>query len=328
LIITNHRSVLVRGTERISYKEEILRREKKHKSFLTKNQFMKGFVFVIPFMVVWGVFLAWPTVYGVFLSLRQWQGPMGSTFVGLENYRLLFNEPRFWNALKNTLVFAALAIPMIVIIGMLFALLLFKARQVPRAAAFGQAAFFFPYLLTVSIIALTWLWLLDGAYGLIPQGLSVFGITLPNFLNEPALILPVIAFVTAWWLAGYRMIVFQAGLEDIPPELFEVADIDGARSLMKFRHIILPLLKPTILYTVILTIISGFRTFGQVLVMTEGGPGRASEVLALYLYWVGFDYFQPGKAAAAGVVLLFLIMICTIFAIRRIGLHSELAGGK
>jgi ABC-type sugar transport system permease subunit len=185
---------------------------------------------------------------------------------------------------------------------------------------------FFPYLLTVSIISLTWLWLLDKDYGFIQQGFRVLGFVLPNFLNEPKMVLPVLAFVTGWWLAGYRMIVFQAGIEDIPSELFEVAQIDGARAWMKFRHIILPLLKPTILYTLILTIISGFRTFGQVLVMTEGGPGRSSEVLALYLYWVGFDYFKPGKAAASGVILLLLIMVMTILAIRRIGLKSELQG--
>jgi ABC-type sugar transport system permease subunit len=183
---------------------------------------------------------------------------------------------------------------------------------------------FFPYLLTISIIALVWRWLLDGDYGIILWALRSLGIPAPTFLSDTFWVLPALAFVTAWWLAGYRMVVFQAGLEDIPQDLFEAAKIDGTGAWKQFLHIIVPLLKPSLLFSLILTIIAGFRTFGQVLMMTEGGPGRSSEVLALYLYQVGFDYFQIGKAAASGVILLLLVLIMTLVGVRFIGLKSEL----
>ncbi len=120
------------------------------------------------------------------------------------------------------------------------------------------------------------------------------------------------------------MVVLQAGLEEIPKELFESAAIDGAKPRHQFVHIILPLIKPSLLFALVLTIISAFRTFGQVLLMTDGGPGRSTEVLALYLYRVGFDYFQVGKAAAAGVVLLLMILFLTLLGVRLLGLKSEL----
>jgi ABC-type sugar transport system permease subunit len=120
------------------------------------------------------------------------------------------------------------------------------------------------------------------------------------------------------------MVVLQAGLEEIPQELFESARIDGANPLQQFSHIILPLIKPSLLFALVLTTISAFRTFGQVLLMTDGGPGTSTEVLALYMYRVGFDYFQVGKAAAAGVILLLMILFLTLIGVRVLGLKSEL----
>ncbi|MBN1835291.1 MAG: sugar ABC transporter permease [Spirochaetales bacterium] len=294
------------------------------RQFAKSHPAVEGLLFVLPFAVVWGIFLAWPVFYGIFISLFEWKGLSGMEFIGFRNYADLFREPRFWNALGNTLKFAGMAIPMIVGLGLVFALMLWSWGQGGKGSVFVQSVLFFPYLLTISIVSLTWLWLLDVDYGLVKNAVEAFGIRAPRFLRSPQWVLPSIAFVTTWWLAGYRMLVFQAGLEDIPKELFEVARIDGARPRHNFVHIILPLLKPSLLFSLVLTIIAGFRTFGQVLVMTEGGPGRASEVLALYIYWTGFDYFVPGKAAAAGVLLLLIILGMTLLGVRLIGLKSEL----
>ncbi|MBC7343830.1 MAG: sugar ABC transporter permease [Clostridia bacterium] len=292
--------------------------------FLYRHRGIEGIIYVLPFAALWGIFLAWPVGYGIYLSLFEWS-PMGrSRFVGLKNYIILFNDPRFLNALANTFKFAGISVPLILSLGLIFALMLWSWGRTRRGAGFVQAVLFFPYLLNVSTVAITWKWMFDPDFGLVTHALRAMKVTAPTFLTEPAWALPVIAFATAWWLTGYRMVVFQAGLGDIPQELFEVASIDGARFHQKVFQIILPLLKPSLLFSLILTLISAFRTFGQVLMMTEGGPGRSTEVLALYLYRIAFDYFDIGKAAASGVVLLMIMLVLTLIGVKLLGLKSEL----
>jgi len=144
------------------------------------------------------------------------------------------------------------------------------------------------------------------------------------FLNEPRWAIPAIALATAWWLAGYRMLLFRAALEDIPDEFYEAARIDGASGARIFFSIVVPLLRPAILFALVLTTISGFIVFGQVLIMTAGGPGRASEVLAMYLYRFGFEYLEMGQAAAVGMVLFLIILGLTLVSFRWLGYESSL----
>jgi len=292
--------------------------------FLYRHQGLEGILYVLPFVSLWAVFLAWPVGYGIYISLFDWNPMRGSKFVGLANYITLFHEPRFWNAFGNTFKFAGMTIPLIIGLGFVFALMVWGWGRTRRGTTAVQAILFFPYLLTVSIVAIVWKWLLDRDFGLVQHTLTSLIPSAPVFLTSTTWALPAIALATAWWLAGYRMVVLQAGLEEIPQDLFEAAAIDGARPRHQFFHIILPLIKPSLLFALVLTIISAFRTFGQVLLMTDGGPGRSTEVLALYLYRVGFDYFQVGKAAAAGVILLFMILLLTLIGVKFLGLKSEL----
>ncbi len=226
--------------------------------------------FLLPFSAFWVLFRLGPVLYGAFLSLYRWD-PLGDVeFVGLGNYARLAQDPRFWNALLNTLEFAALAIPLIVGAGLLLALFLFGARG-SRAARVVEAGFFLPYMLTVSIVGLVWRWILDPDFGVALLVLRHVGLHPPNFLNDSRWAIPVIALATAWWLAGYRMVLFRAALEDIPEELYEAARIDGASGARVFLSVTLPLLKPAVLFALVLTTISGFTVFGQVLIMTAGG---------------------------------------------------------
>ena len=137
--------------------------------------------------------------------------------------------------------------------------------------------------------------------------------------------IPSIAFVTAWWLCGYRMVIFRAGLKAIPKELYESASIDGAGPVRSFFAITLPLMKPAILFAAVLTLVGGMRTFGQVIIMTNGGPGNSSEVLALYMYRLAFETFQFGKAAAVGFVLFAIVFCVSMLLFRLLGLKSDLA---
>lgn len=296
------------------------------KRFLTRGlrREMEGIIFAFPYLLVWGTFVLWPLGYGVYLSLFDWHPIRGSKFVGFANYIALFQDVRFLNALSNSFRFAVIVVPLVLIVAFLFALLLWGWKGNRRLSSFAQAVFFFPYLLTVSVIAITWRWFLDPDFGLVTIALKYLRIQAPTFLTDPFWALPAIALATAWWLSGYRMVVFQAALSDIPQELFEAAILDGARLNQLLFHVILPLLKPAILFSLVLTTISAFRTFGQVLMMTEGGPGRATEVLALYVYWNAFEYFRIGRAAAAGVVMLFFTLLLTLLGMKILGLKSEL----
>jgi len=281
-----------------------------------------GLLFILPYAFLWGFFLIWPLAYGFFISLHKWDPLRGSKFIGLANYVKLFRSPIFWNAFFNTFEFAGIAVPLIIILGLVFALLM--QRMSIRGGRFIEASLFFPYLLTVSIVSLVWKWLFDPDVGLVLYYSSRLGLHLPTFLADKFWALPAIAFATAWWLVGYRMVIFKAAMGDIPPELYESAELDGAGGYQKFRHITLPLLRPAILFALILTTISGFRVFGQVIMMTAGGPGRSSEVLALYLFRRGFDYLQMGLAAAVGFILFVIILIITVISFRFLGFESRL----
>lgn len=280
-------------------------------------------LFILPFAAFWILFRLGPVLYGFFISLYRWD-PLGDAkFIGARNYLNLARDPRFWNALVNTLEFAAIAIPLIVGIGLVLALFIFAGRK-RRVTTWLEAGFFFPYLLTVSVVGLIWRWLLDPDFGVVLITLRDMGIDPPVFLNEPRWVIPAIALATAWWLAGYRMLLFRAALEDIPDEFYEAARIDGASGARVFFSIVLPLLRPAILFALVLTTISGFIVFGQVLIMTAGGPGRASEVLALYLYRFGFEYLEMGQAAAVGMVLFLIILGLTMVSFRWLGYESSL----
>ncbi len=281
-----------------------------------------GILYVLPFVLVWLTFLVWPVIYGFYISLWRWDPLRGSEFVGLRNYQNLFSDPRFWNATWNTLEFAAISIPLIVGFGLIFAVMLHNSRF--RGKAFVEASLFFPYLLNVSIISLIWAWLVDPDYGILIHALRLLGWQeAPAFLNHPLWVIPLIAIATGWWLSGYRMVVFRAALKDIPQSILESADIDGANGWTKLTRIVIPLIKPAILFSIVLSALSAFSVLGQVLVMTEGGPGRSSEVLALYLYRLGFHYFRMGEAAAVGFLLFLLMLVVTILAFRFLGFESE-----
>jgi len=245
-----------------------------------------------------------------------------SPFVGFDNYIRLFQNDRFWNALENTVVYALWAIPLTLVLGLAFALLLKNARIWGLSAVEG--ALFFPYLLNVAVVGILWTFLLDPSVGIVPYYLKVIGITPPTFLNSPTFVLPTIAFVSAWWLCGYRMVVFRAALNAIPSELYESSELDGAGRVQQFFMITLPLIKPSLLFATIVTLVAGLCMLAQVIIMTDGGPGTASEVLALFMYRTAFESFDFGSAAAVGFILFAIVLVVSLGLVKLLGLESEL----
>jgi len=283
---------------------------------------LAGILFLTPYLILWLLFAVLPVGYGFYISIHKWN-PMGdSPFVGFDNYIRLFQNDRFWNALENTVVYALWAIPLTLVLGLAFALLLKNARIWGLSAVEG--ALFFPYLLNVAVVGILWTFLLDPSVGIVPYYLKVIGITPPTFLNSPTFVLPTIAFVSAWWLCGYRMVVFRAALNAIPSELYESSELDGAGRVQQFFMITLPLIKPSLLFATIVTLVAGLCMLAQVIIMTDGGPGTASEVLALFMYRTAFESFDFGSAAAVGFILFAIVLVVSLGLVKLLGLESEL----
>ena len=296
-------------------KRKLLQYRKQYRRF-------EGLIFILPYAVLWGIFLLGPMIFGFFISLHDWNPLLGNKFIGFQNYLELFADDRFWNSFWVTWEFSFYVIPGIILFALAFALLLHHGRI--AGAPVMEAMLFFPYLLNVSIVSITWSLMHDPDVGLFVNFFGQFGINLPPLLNEPLLVIPMVALTTIWWLMGYRMVIFRAALSSIPKDLYEAAALDGSTPTRTFFAVTLPLLKPTLLFALVLTTVGGMRTFGQIIMMTAGGPGTSSEVLAYYMYRLGFDFLKFGKAAAVGFILFFIIFSISIIFIRIFRLEGEL----
>jgi ABC-type sugar transport system permease subunit len=234
----------------------------------------------------------------------------------------LFSDHRFWNSFWVTWKFSLHVIPGIIVLALGSAMILHSDRF--HGSKIFESILFFPYLLNVSIVSLLWKLMHDPDIGVINHFFRFLDLDIPPLLNDQFWVIPMIALTTIWWLMGYRMIIFRAALASIPHDLYEAALLDGSRGVRTFLTITLPLLKPTLLFTLVLTTVGGMRTFGQVMLMTAGGPGMASEVLALHMYRQGFDFLQFGRAAAVGFILFFIIFVISLALIRAFKLEGAL----
>ncbi|MDI9454362.1 MAG: sugar ABC transporter permease [Spirochaetota bacterium] len=286
------------------------------------SRLLEGLLFISPYLVLWLLFLFGPLLFGFFMSLHVWD-PLGENkFIGLGNYLHLFRNARFWNSFLTTWKFVGMVIPGIIISALLVALLLHFVKF--KGSAVFESLFFFPYLLNVSIVSIMWALLNDPDIGLISLTFEKILNKKTALLADERFVLPIIAIATIWWLVGYRMIVFRAALSSIPEEMFDAAKIDGAGAMRTFFAVTLPLMKPTLLFALILTAVGGMRTFGQVILMTNGGPGTSSEVLALLMYRQGFEFLNFGRAAAIGFILFMLIFLISTLLVKFFKLEGDL----
>jgi multiple sugar transport system permease protein len=223
------------------------------------------------------------------------------------------NDSVFWTSLGNTLKFVLLSTPLIVGGGLLVALLL---NRRDRSAGFYRTLFFAPYVFSVAVTTLIWGFLLNPQRGILAAFLSFFGIEPISWLTDPQLAMPAIVITTLWWTMGFNMVLFLAGLQDIDPSIYEAATIDGAGAWSQFLHITIPGLQRTILLVIILQIIASFQIFGQVFIMTRGGPGGTTRVLIQYIYESGFRDFQLGYAAAMSLFLFVVMLVVSYVQFR------------
>ncbi len=280
------------------------------------------YLFLLPACLLFLVFRVYPLINGLWLSFTSARlGRAQYAFVGLSNSRKLLDDPRFLLSLVNTAYYTVASTLPILALPLLLAVLL------NRGVAFKallRGAFFFPFTLSVVTVGLTWLWLLDPVIGPFNYAMRRLGFPMPSLLATPGTAMWGIVLTSLWWVTGYYLVIYLAGLQEIPRHLYEAAAIDGAGAWRSFLSITLPLLRPVFLFVFVIHIIGSFQIFGQVFVMTRGGPGDATRTVVQHLYETAFQsLFAFGSASAMAWVLFAVILVFSLLQFRILRGHAE-----
>jgi multiple sugar transport system permease protein len=280
---------------------------------LTRRPGFWGFVFISPWLLGFLLFTAGPMLGSLYLSFCKYDLHRLS-WVGARNYEvLLTRDPLFWRSLVNTAIYVFFSVPLGLTGSLLIALLL---NQKVRGIALFRTLFYLPSLVPAVASALVWAWIFHPDSGLLNYGLAFLGIQGPAWLQDPKTALAALILMTLWGIGGARMIIFLAGLQGIPDELYEAASLDGARTWATFRHVTLPMLSPTLFFNLVLGIIGSFQVFTSAYVLTNGGPANATLTYVLYLYFNAFRYFKLGKASAMAWILFVILLVFTLIQFR------------
>jgi multiple sugar transport system permease protein len=289
------------------------------------NSPRSAWLFLAPALVVLGVFFLLPVLAALVLSLTDYDlyalaDIRNLRFIGLGNYWELLHRPLFWSALGHTVYFVAVGVPLSMGASLGAAVLL--NSPLARCKPLFRTALFAPVVTTVVAVAVIWRYLFNTKYGMANYLLGLLGIHPVDWLGDPHWAMPTIILFAVWKNFGYNMIIFLAGLQAIPPDLYEAARIDGASSWRQFRHITLPLLKPTLLMVAILTVSGYFQLFAEPYVMTEGGPLQSTVSVLYLMYDEGFKWWNLGSASAVAF-LLFLIMFAVTVLMLKLSRRGE-----
>ncbi|MDP8924029.1 MAG: sugar ABC transporter permease [Chloroflexota bacterium] len=267
-----------------------------------------------PNLVLFGLFNYRPLLYNAWLSLHGWDflSPV-MIWVGPENYVEAFTDPEFHRILLNTVVFTGGAVLSTLAFGLALALLL-NQKLIGRNAA--RSVLFSPYILSGAAVAVIWVYIFDPNYGLIRNLIGPLGLVAPNWLRDPFWAMPAVIIVYVWKTVGYSLVIFLAGLQAIPRELYEAAAIDGANAWQRFRNVTLPGLAPITFFLLVTGVLLTFQSFDIIHTLTRGGPINATNTLIYYLYEQGFVGFKAGRAGVAAVVIFVILFTITVIQLR------------
>lgn len=283
------------------------------KKRLASKETLTGFVFILPSLCGFLVFTLIPVIISLFLSFTEWnfmQGWDAIEWVGLKNYTKLFTDEWFLNSYKNNILFTLITVPVLIFLGMVIATIVNKY-------IFGggvvRIMLFIPYIASVVAVCTVWMVLLQPSYGPVNEFLRAIGIeNPPGWLADFKWSLPSIMLIYVWQQVGYYSIVFIAGLKGISEDVYEAAKVDGASAIRQFFSITVPLISPTTFFLTIMGVIGSFKVFDQISVLTQGGPGSSSSVMAYYVYRTAFEYYDMGYANALAWALFVLIFLVTL----------------
>lgn len=273
------------------------------------------YLFVLPTVIGLVIFRLGPTAVAIYASFTRWNVRTPPDFLGLGNYAELISSDIFWLVFRNTLFFTLLFVPGVMVLSLLLAVVV---NQNLRGIAFFRALYFMPYITAMVAVAMVWRWIFATRFGV----LNYFLVTFMHISDPPAWLadkywaLPALAIVAIWKQMGFQMLIFLAGLQGVPRNLYEAASIDGAGPWRQFRNITLPLLAPITFFVFIITVIDAFKTFEVTYTMTGGGPNNASTTLAYYIYQNAFTFGRMGFASAIAMFLMLFVGVTTFFSFR------------
>jgi multiple sugar transport system permease protein len=272
--------------------------------------------FVTPFLLFYGLFLVYPAFQVAYLSLTNSDIAGQGHFIGFANYLELARDADFWASVWHTVYFIILTVVPNTLVGFLFALLVVRLRRLRLAVL---SAFFLPYILPVSVVTTAFLWLLDANFGVVNYLFS----SQIAFFADPVWAMPGVAIVTIWWTVGFNMLLFIAGLQNIPIDLYEAAALDGANTFQRFVSITCPLIWPVTSLVLVLQLILQFKIFDQVYLLTFGGPYNSTMVVLFYMYREAFQQNRGGYAAAVAIALVVVIILVSALQFRLLNTRRK-----
>jgi multiple sugar transport system permease protein len=288
------------------------------------REWLAGYLFIAPDFLGLVLFIGLPMVLALTMGFFNVDGFGAFAFVGLDNYKKMLIDPTFWQCLKVTALYVVLIVPALYLSGLGLALLV---QRTNRFNSVMRSMFFAPQMVSLVVIAVVWQLMSADKQGIIARALAAIGVTNLSLLGNPSLALYTVVFVTVWFLMGFYMMIFLGGLQDIPREYYEAAEIDGASKVHRFWYITLPLLRPTsffILLTSLVAAVAGSQAFDLIYVMTKGGPANATQVMVVYIYQQAFQFSAFGYAAAIASILVVILLLVTgvLFMLTRGGRFS------
>ncbi|MGW9030681.1 carbohydrate ABC transporter permease [Streptomyces sp. NPDC055722] len=277
-----------------------------------------GVLLSAPFLVIYLVFLVGPLLVGVVLSFFNTttvKNGLGD-WVGLSNYSDVVGDPLFWNAMWHSVLFTLFTTPPLVVLALVFAIL---AARMPRGRVFYRLAFFAPYVVPSSVVALIFLWMYTPQIGLLPKLFGAAGLPVPDFIGSTSGGWTAVTLMTLWWTFGFNFVLYTAAIQDVPPDVYEAAAIDGASPWQQIRFITVPLLGRTTSLVVILQILASLKVFDQIYLLLGGGPNQSTRPVIEYIYDTGFTSYRGGYGAAATMVYFVIIVVISAawYGLRR-----------
>lgn len=277
-----------------------------------RREAVGGYLFISPVVIGILLFTGWPILQSLYYSLTEFNVLKPPVWVGLKNYKMLFADPDFWNSLRLTVIYTLASVPLGLTAGFFLALLL---KRNVAGVRYYRTLYYLPVVVPVVALGVLWKQLYSPGYGIANEILQWFGLEPYSWFSRPESVMPSLILMGLWQV-GAAMIIWIAGLEGVPPHLYESAIVDGASPLQRFWNITIPMVSPIIFYNLVIGVIGALQIFGQVVVTTNGGPVKASNFLMVEIYRRAFGTFEMGYASALSWVLFVMIMCLTVIVFR------------
>ncbi|MCC9077734.1 sugar ABC transporter permease [Litorilinea aerophila] len=273
---------------------------------------LTAFLFVLPSLIGFITFFAVPAVRGLWISFTNWDLLRPAQFIGLGNYARLLQDGEFWNALTVTIYYVLLNIPLQTVLAMVIAVMMHRLTD----SVVIKGLLILPWLMPPVVVGLIWLWILDPNLGILNVALKSLGLPAVAFLGLPQWAMPSIAMINIWQYVGYTALLIFAGLQSIPPSVYEAASIDGASESQMFWKVTVPLLRPVLVFVLVTSVIGSFQIFDTIAITTKGGPVNATKVLNWYIYEQAFSRFNMGYATTISIVLFLILIVVSLIQMR------------